>query len=211
MERDIKLIQFDWSGTISDDRAPVFSANMRMCDAYGIQKYEDMPTWLKTTTKSVQDWFLMRGAKASRDEIWDLYNRQFRTVLSEGIKPAMYEDVPEVLRALADQGRKMIVVSSHPAENVKREAQEYGIESFFTTIIGSVAEKSVSIKEICKEYGFETSGTAYVGDMVGDVLAAQKAEVLPVAVSRGYHSEEVLLESNPFAVWQDLRPLTVSL
>jgi beta-phosphoglucomutase-like phosphatase (HAD superfamily) len=34
----IKLYIFDWSGTLSDDRRPVYEANMRVLVAYGKQR-----------------------------------------------------------------------------------------------------------------------------------------------------------------------------
>lgn len=206
MERGIQLFQFDWSGTISDDRMPVFTANMRMCDEYGIKRPDSFADWIKTTTKGVQDWFLERGAAATRDEIWEQYTTNFRTVISEGILPTMYEDVGEVLRLLKDQGKKLAVVSSHPQENVRREAEEYGVAHYFEEIVGTVVEKSEGIRELCSRLDVKPSHTAYVGDMVHDISAAKKAQVLPIAVSRGYHSEEVLRENTPFALWSDLRP-----
>lgn len=206
MEQRVDFLQFDWSGTISDDRMPVFTANMRMCDFYGIEKPSTFADWIKTTTKGVQDWFLERGAMATRDEIWEQYTTNFRTVISEGKIPTIYEDVSEVLRMLKDQGKKLAVVSSHPQENVRREAEEYGVAHYFEEIVGTVIEKADGIRELCGRLDINLSRTAYVGDMVHDIAAAKKAQVLPIAVSRGYHSEEVLRENTPFALWQDLRP-----
>ena len=48
----------------------------------------------------------------------------------------------------------------------------------------------------------------YIGDMTHDIRAAKKAGVIPIALSRGYHTVEILEAENPYVIWENLHPAT---
>lgn len=203
---EIKLVAFDWSGTLSDDRKPVHQTNTRMSLHYGVLPVEDMEEWLRSTARGPQEYFQERGVNATWDEIWNLYTTMFATVIAEGVKPTMYQDVPETLEYLKLRGRRLAVISAHPQNSLHQEATEYGIAPYFDYIIGSAANKTKAILRASAELQVPQYQMLYVGDTVSDVLAAHKVPTNAIALTRGYHSEDMLRPHNPLAIWPDLNP-----
>lgn len=206
MNKEVNLVQFDWSGTISDDRRPVHVANNRLSVHYGVPSIADLNDWLKVTASGPQDYILQYGVKVSSEEIWELYKKTFAAVISEGLRPVMYDNVPEVLSILKDKGKKLAVLSRHPEENLRAEVEEYGLGKYFDQITGSVPDKVVGIKQICHELKANVEHTVYIGDMIPDIVAAREANVRPIGVSYGYHSEEMLRTQGDVTIWKDLQP-----
>jgi len=212
MQKKPTLIQFDWSGTISDDTHPVYLAFNRTAQDLGLPEIQDKKEWLKLTVKSLEAHFseLLNKNLTSR-EVWDMYASNFQTVSNEGTKPLIYDEVRDVLKHLKKEGKKMIVISAHPTKSLIKEAQDYGIDQYFEDIIGSVIDKSDSIKDLPKRFGFDISNSIYIGDTIQDIKASKKAEVPIIALSRGYHSREILLSENPDFIWDNLHPAKTEL
>ncbi|MCJ7804312.1 hypothetical protein MUP35_01060, partial [Patescibacteria group bacterium] len=58
----IKNYIFDWSGTLSDDRKPVFEANSRMFSEFGLPRLT-FKNWLSINTSTVFDYLHQNGIK----------------------------------------------------------------------------------------------------------------------------------------------------
>lgn len=201
-----KLILFDWSGTISDDRPPVYQSHVRMCQYYGIPAEKTLEAWSANSYGIPRDYH-KRGVTDSTEAIWDLYKKIFLQVLGEGIHPTIFSDAAQVLKHLKEKGKHLVVISSHPQKYLHEEAAMYGIASYFDDIIGSIpTNKATEITAVYKRFGVHPDNTVYIGDMISDVLAAHEAGVRPIAVTRGYHSAEILLPHKPYKLWANLLP-----
>lgn len=193
---DPTLYIFDWSGTLSDDRRPVYVANMRVLSDYG---KETMPyeTWLTNSAMTPSDFFQSRGITAYSDVLFGQYKKHYDEINREGMVPAMYPESRDVLRQLHDTGHTVGIVSAHPEENLQEEIRMYGLAPYIDRVIGNVKEKVSHISTICKEYGMDPQSTVYIGDTVYDVRAAKEAGVRSAAITHGYHSAERLMKEQP--------------
>ena len=65
---DIRLGIFDHSGVISDDRPPVYEANMVLLERFGLSRisFED---WLLASKASAGDWLLSHGVTVPKAEV----------------------------------------------------------------------------------------------------------------------------------------------
>lgn len=206
------LIQFDWSGTISDDTHPVHVSFNRTALDLGLKAIEDKNEWLKLTVRSLEVHFSeLLNKSLSSKEVWDMYAKHFEKVSKEGTKPVIYDEVVEVLQDLKSKGKKMIVISSHPTKSLIREAEEYGIAHYFEDIIGGIIDKSESIGNLPKRFGSRRSETIYIGDTIQDIKASKKAGVAIIALTRGYHTKEILLPEKPHYIWDNLHPAKTEL
>ena len=204
--KEVNLIQFDWSGTISDDRRPVHIANSMLATHYGVPPIDDFEAWLKATVSGPQEYIQQFGVKVPADQIWEQYKKTFAEIVASGLRPVMYENVPEVLSVLKDKGKILAVLSRHPEENLRAEVAEYGLGQYFDIVTGSIPDKVVGIKQICYELKANAEHTVYIGDMIPDIVAARQANVRPIVVSYGYHSEEMLRTQGDVTIWKDLQP-----
>ena len=202
----VKLFIFDWSGTISDDRAPVYEANMRVFDENGISRIS-FEEWLAGSKTSASELFTANGIQGTPKELFDLYRQTFDKVVSEGIKPRVYPKIEKVLKALKKRKLPIIVISAHPETNLTNEAKEYGLSGFINRLIGGVTDKRSAIFQICEEYGIDPKNVAYIGDTTFDMIAARGVGTRAVAVEGGYHLREKLEAESPNLILNSLRDL----
>lgn len=199
---------FDWSGVISDDRRPVYEANMKLLKRYGKpgMNFED---WLPKTTLSVREFLANNGVTADPDQLFKEYTQLFNKVRKEGINPVMYGDATEVLQALSDKRKKLIVVSSHPENNLRDEAKEYDIEKYFHLFLGNAKNKTEAIFKACKDIKTKISNksVAYIGDTVFDIQSARDAKVYSIGITTGYHARERLRAAEPDKIIDNLAEL----
>lgn len=200
------LIQFDWSGTISDDTRPVYSVNRSLRAHFGLDEGPSIEEWLRKTDSNAYDSVRALGIEVTKEKVDILFQKFYNKALMEGIRPFIYDEVPEVLEHLKQQGKKLTVVSSHPTVSVMEEAREYGILEYFDNIQGGVLDKSADIGGFAALHKMEPGKTIYIGDMIHDVRAARTAGVIPIALSRGYHNSERLRAEKPHLLWDSLHP-----
>jgi len=186
----IDTIVFDWSGVLSDDLECV------------VEAVNDVLTYLKkepTTTTYFRenypddfiDLWRSLGVTLSRKTIQELYNKQFAANKKDPskIKPKPINGVENVLAQLADEQRKLIVLSTHPQQFLDKEMMEYRFTLFFSkgNVHGSVYNKQSALRMIPL-----SPNSIIVGDTAVDMKAGNAAGIIPVGVLTGYQTREYL-------------------
>ncbi len=203
----IRAVLFDWSGTISDDRLPVYEANKKMCDYWSVP-CESFEEWAHTASMTPIDGFRKKGVEASGDEIYALYRTYFQESLEAGIRPAIFPDAHETLLRLRNNGIPLGIVSSHPQVYLVQEARDYLIGPLVEILHGDARNKVDSLKEVCLILGLERSTTMYVGDTIFDIRSAREAGLVTAGVSTGYHTHESLASEHPDYLFTSLGQIT---
>lgn len=177
-------IFFDWSGVISDDTKPVYLANNLVLSSYGkpVLAYED---WKNLLSANAIQFARGQGIEDLDENIQARFKNFFLDLVKQGTEPVVYEHSKRTVEQLASLGFTLAVISSHPQESLQKEAEKYGLADYFVRIIGSIFDKSVTIKELCKELDLDPQRTIYIGDAISDVRAAKRAGVRSVAVYTG--------------------------
>ncbi len=207
MSDKLQLFLFDWSGTISDDRRPVYEANRRMRRGYGIPTVS-FEEWIATVTGNAYDAFLALGVDVTERELNENYLARLSEVVAEGVRPEAYLDAADAMAKLSALGHPIGVVSSHPQSHLSNEAERYGIHSRFDVISGDHRDKTPELVRLCAEYGVDPRSACYVGDMTFDVRAAKRAGMRSFAVTTGYHPRELLETESPDGLFDSLTELT---
>ena len=203
----IELFVFDWSGTISNDARPVYESNIRILEKYGKKKFS-FEEWRSKSTASVVEIMQNEGIEEEPEIIRKLYHKFLNMVIEEGIRPFIYPDAKDVLGFLNSDGRILTVLSTHPRENLVREAESYDVAGFFDLIQGEAKDKAPALEEMCAKFGIQQSATLFTGDTIYDIRAAKKARVVSAAVCTGYHTRERLEKENPCYVFENLADLS---
>ncbi len=208
MRNILNTIIFDWSGTISDDRYPVYEANKRVLRNYKIE-LNPFEEWIKTTNGSIVSYVKSLGIEACPEEILSSYKVSYNQVVNEGLAPKSYEDAVSIISSLKKNNKILAVVSSHPQFNLEKEAKTYGLENFFEIIKGDSLDKPLHLTQIIEATQAVPQRTIYIGDMVQDIEAATKAKINCAVVATGYHSRERLEKANPsLGVFESLTELS---
>lgn len=113
----------------------------------------------------------------------------------------VYEGIPEMLCALKQKGKTLIMATSKPTVFAKRIAEHYDFAKYFDIIIGSElngqrVDKAEVIEEAIRlgEIG-DRQRALMVGDRLHDICGAKKNSLDSVGVLYGYGSEEELSEA----------------
>lgn len=206
----IRLFLFDWSGTISDDRKPVYEANRRMRVGYGVPTVT-FDEWLDSIRGNAYDAFLALGVDVTERALNENYLARLSEVVASGIRPEAYLDAADALSGLSTLGVPIGVVSSHPQSHLSNEAERYGIRPRFDVLSGDHRDKTPELVRLCAHYGVDPSRACYVGDMTFDIQAAKRAGMRAIAVTTGYHPRALLEAEDPDGLFDSLTELVTDL
>ncbi len=189
------IIAFDWSGTISDDRVPVYFTNLILFLKDELNPYKDkfpsFEEWINIPAGNFFDFLTYLGIDVSgrEKELKKKWTEWYESLVSIGLEPEIYPGAKELLDSLNDY--KIVVVSSHPLRELKKESENYGIE---VSMLISTANKKTALEGLRKTFG----EFPYIGDMFTDAKAAEEAGVPFIGVSWGYQPK--ILENNGIKV-----------
>lgn len=185
-----KAIFFDWIGTLSDDRMPVYKANARILAAYRIEQVT-MEEFLRNPASNPIEFCRQFKVPIDEETARRTFERYFAEE-SERTQPVPYDGLIETLELLQRRGTAVGVVSSHPSDKIREEARKYDVNDFIAIVSGTSTDKAKSLRNACCEMGFMPEDVAYVGDMVNDIRQAREARVMPVGICHGYHTRDML-------------------
>ncbi|MDD5192054.1 MAG: HAD family hydrolase [Candidatus Nanoarchaeia archaeon] len=198
----IKNIIFDWSGTLSNDLTPVYTATMNVFKKLGL-RILSLEEYKREFTLPYMEFYKKFRNNINKEEVDKLFFKEINSVN----EPKPFPKVKAILKFLETKEVKMSLLSSHPQKKLEKEIKDYGFQKFFVEINGSVHNKVETILEIMERNGFESNETAYVWDMTHDIEAGKKAGVITVAVSWGYQPKEKLLKEIPDFLIKDIEEL----
>ena len=197
----IKNIIFDWAGCLVNDLDQNYQAIMYIFDKLGVEKIT-LDEFKESFFLPYTEWY-RKYTDASPEELKKL----FIEGLAQADKPALFHSTKEVLESLKDKGIKIALLSSHPLSAITKESKEFGVDDYFTDIMGDVLDKTKVINTLIEKNGFSPSETAYVGDMVHDIEAGREAGVVTIAVSWGFQSKQKLADNNPDHLIDDIKEI----
>jgi len=197
MNTMLTVLACDWSGVISDDRRPVYEANMRLLELYRRPRVP-FEEWLQNTKARASDYLISQGVTEPPDYLEKLYQQKLNEVYREGILPEIYPDVPATLEQLSKR-IPIAIVSTHPLENLIEEARRYNLLRFLVEelIFGGLKNKTESLLLICQKLNATPETVLFVGDTIYDIDAGKKAGVRTAGITTGYHSREMLKNAQP--------------
>lgn len=205
--RNAPLLITDWSGVMSDDRQPVYQANVQMLEMYGLPAIT-FQEWLDLSHSSAYAFLASQGVEASADEVMVLYSKIYGEICREahGATSEVYPDAYSFLQKFRKQGKRVVVVSSHPHEHLLYEADRYELTPFIDHFMGGHTDKVSAIGRVLQEWG----GPAwYLGDTIYDVQMAKKAGIPVVSITTGYHTYAMLAAEEPDHIVHSLSELGV--
>lgn len=163
-------------------------------------------------------WNYLEGKRLSSEQAKDMsvvktYITFYRDRLD---RIRLFEDVEVILSFLKDRGLKIAVVSHSPRDVVTRVVDKYNLWRFFSEEAVFTLEdfreqkpNPESILLALEEFEMAPSQALYVGDMREDIVAARRAGVTSVAISRdgSYHTEEILRKEEPNHLLRTLKDI----
>ena len=185
-------VLFDLDGTLVDFQWQLDKAIPEICailSEAGIDMacYGDIPTYaaLFNITRDITDQWIFRGAVQNAenllerlDEVYDRYDRDALT------RWQPYPDTLPVLKALADAGYRMGIISNCGREAVNGVLDRFEMKPYIDIVLSRnditrLKPHPESLQRALKQMSVPAENILFVGDSVNDISAAEKTGMIP--------------------------------
>jgi HAD superfamily hydrolase (TIGR01509 family) len=207
----MKLIVWDFDGTLADSRPLIEAGMAHALDALG-QPRSLMAEWLKYVGLPVEEGIRRTFSPVGLDEatVLKAYRSFGHADHEDLMKP--FEGVPELLLDLKSRGQAMAIATSKRRAPLLRQLDGFGWTGLFDPIItpDEVAEGKPhpeSLELIMKMTDLRAEDLLMVGDTPFDLDMARAAGVPSLAVGHGFYSEPQLAACGPRAYAPDTAAL----
>lgn len=196
--RKFKAALFDLDGTLLDTAPDLALAANAMRAHYGMPLLrEDVLT--SFVGKGMEN--LVRRSLAGAlepehppeqplEEALAVFRQSYHRV--NGDRARIFPGVAEGLRALADLGVQLAVVTNKPSEFALPLLEQTGLKGFFQVLVcGDTCERKkpdpMPVRHACEQLGVAPARAVLVGDSVNDAQAGQAAGTPVLIVPYGYN------------------------
>lgn len=200
---------FDLDGTLTDPKEGITTCVQYALASFGIEEpdLDKLTPFIGPPLKeSFMEFYGFDEEKALAAV--EKYRERFKDT---GIfENQVYEGIPEMIRKLKGNHKKLAVASSKPTVFVERILEHFEIRKYFDVVVGSEldgsrTDKAEVIREALRQLYGESEAdieekkknTVMIGDRKFDVEGAKAEGVISVAVSYGYGDMEELKNAKP--------------
>jgi len=207
----LKLIAWDFDGTLVDSRPLIEAGMAHALDALGLPR-SVMAEWLKyvglPVEAGIQNTFGPLGLGV--ETVLKAYRSFGHAEQEHLMKP--FEGIPDLLTELRGRGQRMGVATSKRTIPLMRQMTQFGWETFFDPIItpddvtyGKPHPESLEL--MLARTGLQPEDILMVGDTPFDLDMAAAAGVPSLAVGHGFYGEAALAACGPRAYAPDTAAL----
>lgn len=138
--------------------------------------------------------------KDSTEEFYKLYNNKLNLL-----------HIKDSLPCLKKLSKKynLYIVTSNCEHAIRRVLKDAGVDTYFKHILGQEAHASKveKFKSLAKTDNLVLQDTYFITDTLGDLLEAEKVSLKSIAITFGYHPEEILNKGKSIATlhsWEEV-------
>jgi len=195
----LPAILFDLDGTLIDTIELILSSARHAFEEWPVRPTDD--EWVRGIgTPLVQQ---LRAYAANDDQLALLLARYRRYQNEHHDRlTRCYDDVPDVISALADRGHQMAVVTSKASPIAHQSLAFVGLDHFFPVVVGydDTARHKPDpepVRVALSRLGVSPDDAVFVGDSPHDILAGNGADVMTIAALWGPFDRETLADARP--------------
>lgn len=192
----IKVIVFDFDGTLADSRDVFVSIVNRLAPTFG---YQTVGTAELEELTSLSSEEIIERANICRLKIPFI----LRSVKQELNKEIQYvkpiDCIKDPLFQLKSEGYQLGIITSNLRENVEIFLKNNHLDELFSFIRSGITlfGKNKVINRVLKKHNLQPYEVIYIGDETRDITAARKSRVSVIAVGWGFNSPAILAQYQP--------------
>ena len=201
MERDIKLVIFDFDGTLADTKENIILTFQMTMKELGVE-IKSRQECAATIGLTLEDAFkvLYPGMAAEK---YILLRDTYRRIFKENRKilvPGLFPEVMETLEELRRRGYLMSIASSRQSPSLQSFLEDMKIAHLFEYAVGGDNVEHPkpapdAVLQILRHYNLSAEEAFVVGDMPFDINMATNAGVKSCGVTWGNEDAAQLKES----------------
>ena len=204
----IKLIAFDWNGTLLSDTAPTLRAENAALKAIGakpltlkqFQRHFDIPITKYWASLGFTQAFIKKHIETIEDVFHITYEKNSnRTRTRSGAK--------ELLIFLKQKNISAVIYSNHNVPNIRRQLVRLKIEQKFREILANAAStdnpqvfnrnKDIKLADYIKKNKIKPGEVVSIGDTEEEIHVGKKYGYHTIAISGGYNTIARLKKQKP--------------
>lgn len=213
----IKLVAFDWNGTIIADTTYCLEAANLVFKRLN-HKPISLREYQETTTIPVVNFYLNHGFTAK--EFWDNAeenNKIFHTHFeSRSMKARTRIGARTTLLWLKKHKIRTAIFSNHPIGGIEAQLRRLDLGDLFEKVIANPDSKTVlseknkeqKVKRYMEEFRIKSKEVMIVGDSPEEVEIGKNLGLITVAIKEGLYSVKRLLKTKPDYLVGSLNELT---
>lgn len=198
---DIKLIIFDFDGTIADTRETIIFSKQETMKIMGLRiaGEEECAATIGLSSKAGFE----KMYPGLSEKVLDLCVTTYRKIFEEKketIPPTVFPGVVETLNILKEKGIQRTIATSRNNDSVKQFLTSMEIADYFSYVLGG--EDTVLLKpnpepviKTLKDLAYKPEQTLVVGDMAYDIKMGRGAGTFTCGVTYGNATKEQLIEA----------------
>lgn len=204
INKELKLVIFDWDGTVMDSVMKIVDSMQRAAEREGL----NVPS--EQAVKDIIGLSLAPALKQlfgelSQQQVDDMtqFYKEAYLALDKNPSP-LFNGIVDVFESLRHRNIKIAVATGKSRVGLDRLIEQTGLGHFFCdSVTADEAESKPHpqmIEDIMARHDVEQSHVIMVGDSLLDLTMANNAGVRGVGVSYGAHDKARLLTAKPLAV-----------
>jgi len=206
----VRLIIFDWDGTLMDSETQIVQAMNGAIGDMGLEKRtaDQCRNIIGLGLKEAIDILYPGRGAAFRDQFVERYRHHWFSIAHTS---KLFPGASETLHLLKESGFLLAVATGKGRAGLDKVLASTGLEDIFSATRCSDETQSKPhpqmVSEILDELDTEPHQAIMVGDTEYDLLMAINAGINPVAVSYGVHERERLMQHQPLVCLDNISEL----
>lgn len=191
----VRLVLWDWNGTLLDDLAYAIGVRNRTFPAFGLPRIESVAEYHRQFTFPVRRYYERAGVT---DETFEAVAHAWMAEYVRGFDSVpLHGDAAEALSRFAAAGAAQVVLSATRRDMLETQIARFPIRGYFTDVLGLSDIYARSKEAVGLSYlagcGVPACDALMIGDTLHDAEVARAMGTKCVLVARGHQSRETLL------------------
>lgn len=202
----IKLIAFDWNGTIFADTYAILDSinevlkflQLKPVSLKTFQQHFDVPVTKTYLGLGIPE----EVVKSKALEIAKVFHSNYE-IRAATVRTRAF--VRQLLRCLSENKISAIIFSNHINEPIKRQLKRLKIEKYFSAVLANIAldvalkerSKQEKLRNYLKENNFSVSEVLVIGDTIEEIEIGNELGLITIALTHGNCSTTRLKAAKP--------------
>ena len=206
----IKLVLWDWNGTLVDDSSLCVDILNELLDEYG-KKNISLKFYRANFSFPVVNFYRKISLPYSGNEFEEISKKFISRYRERWVKCPLQPNTLDILDHVKSLNIEQAILSAGNQYDVEKFVKYYGLNSYFERILGTDNIKAEGKVELAMRFflnpDYRAEEMLIIGDTLHDLDIGNKIGCETILSSMGHNSESLLTEFHDFLV-NDLREIS---